>query len=429
MLESRANPLEQAPAEPLEAPAGLRILVVSSDTYPPSRVDVSILFGKELAGRGHRIDWILQSEQACASAYAILWGGSTVWVGATDLGSSLLHRIRKHARGILHDLKLFSLMSSQRYDIIEVKDKFISGVFALIAARRARKRFVFWLSYPFAEEYILKSRDGTARYPFLYLVRGLAHKFLLYRILLPAADHVFVQSEQMRRDVAAEGIALDKMTAVPMGINAEMYAGVGERVERQRIARGERCFLYLGILGKVRRLDFLLRVLVLVRREIPGVKLYFVGGSENPSDVEFLRQEAQRLGIADAAIFVGQLPQAEALRYVQDADVCVSPFYPTPILNSTSPTKLVEYLAMGKAVVANDHPEQRLVIEQSGGGYCVPYEETAFADAIVKLLKAPDEAAAMGARGRRYALAHRSYARIAESVDAAFRRLAVPARG
>ena len=67
----------------------LRLLVVSSDTYPPTRVDVSVLFGVELAGRGHEIDLILQSEAACPRAYVTPWGGGRVWVGATDLGHSL----------------------------------------------------------------------------------------------------------------------------------------------------------------------------------------------------------------------------------------------------------------------------------------------------------------------------------------------------
>jgi hypothetical protein len=40
-------------------------------------------------------------------------------------------------------------------------------------------------------------------------------------------------------------------------------------------------------------------------------------------------------------------------------------------LNPASPTKLVEYMALGKAVVANDHPDQRMVLEQSGAGICV----------------------------------------------------------
>src|SRR5215218_3901803 len=59
----------------------LRLLVVSSDTYPPFRVDVAVLFGHQLAQRGHRIDWILQSEGACDRSYETTWNGCKVWVG------------------------------------------------------------------------------------------------------------------------------------------------------------------------------------------------------------------------------------------------------------------------------------------------------------------------------------------------------------
>jgi glycosyltransferase involved in cell wall biosynthesis len=402
----------------------LRVLVVSSDTYPPKRVDVSVLFGEELAGRGHQIDWILQSEQPCASAYVTSWGGGRVWVGPTDLGTSLFNRIRKHLRGIVHDLKLFSVLRGGGYDFIEVKDKFISGVFAVFAARLYRVRCVFWLSYPFAESYLLRARDGTARYPFLYFIRGAVSKFLLYRFLMRAAVHNFVQSEQMRRDIVKEGIRADLMTVVPMGIKPAAFEPAQDGAHSQCIPARGRCFVYLGTLSRVRRLDFLLRVLALVIREVADAKLYLVGGSDDPSDVRFLVGEARRMGVEGAAVFVGELPQAEALRYVREADVCVSPFYPTAVLNSTSPTKLVEYLAMGKAVVANDHPEQRLVIEQSGAGYCVPYDEQAFAAAIVKLLEAPETAAAMGKRGRQYALEQRSYTKIADLVEATLERIA-----
>jgi glycosyltransferase involved in cell wall biosynthesis len=86
-------------------------------------------------------------------------------------------------------------------------------------------------------------------------------------------------------------------------------------------------------------------------------------------------------------------------------------------LNSTSPTKLVDYMSMGKAVVANSHPEQQLLIEESGCGYCVPYDEQAFAGAIIKLLHSPEVARAMGERGRRYVFEHRGYGAIADRVE------------
>jgi glycosyltransferase involved in cell wall biosynthesis len=413
-----------APIAQRAAPkTSLRLLVVSSDTYPPFRVDVSVLFGQELVRRGHRIDWILQSEAACDRSYETTWSGCKVWVGATDTGDSLFHRLRKHARGIRHDVRLLSLVRRGDYDVIEVKDKFVSGLLALVAKRLYRTRFVYWLSYPFPEEYLLRAADGTARYPFLSRIRGQTFKALLYKFLLPGADHIFVQSEQMRRDIAREGIPLDRMTAVPMGIDAKTFAGFRSPAVPV-IDPAEPSILYLGTLNKVRRLDFLVRVLDAVRKHVDGAKLYVVGRGDDPTDEQLLEAEVARLGLESSVIFVGQLPQAKALEYVRDAAVCLSPFFPTPILNSTSPTKLVEYMAMGKAVVANDHPEQRLVIEQSGAGLCVPWSEEAFANAIVELLRSPARRRELGERGRDYALRHRTYAVIADTVEADLKAVA-----
>jgi glycosyltransferase involved in cell wall biosynthesis len=397
---------------------GVRVLVISSDTFPPTRVDVAVLFGKELAGRGHRFDWILQSEAACARSYVTPWGGGEAWVGATDLGNSLLRRLHKHALGIGNDLRLLTRLRRTRYDAVEVKDKFLTGAIAAIACRISRTPFIYWLSYPFPEAYQQRAKDGTARYPRLYVLRGRAFGWLLYHWLLPAADHVFVQSEQMREDIATHGVPTAKMTVVPMGISAELGAlAASSSAPRRLLPAGIPCVLYLGTLDRVRRLDFLVRVFARVRAAVPNARLYLVGQGVHAEDEPFLRQEAARLGLASSVAFVGQLPQAEALRYVMEADVCASPFYPTPVLRSTSPTKLVEYLALGKAVVANDHPEQRRVIEESGAGLCVPYDEERFADAIVTLLEDPDARRSMGERGRRYALEKRSYGVIADVVE------------
>ena len=116
-------------------------------------------------------------------------------------------------------------------------------------------------------------------------------------------------------------------------------------------------------------------------------------------------------------LFRSFLKREIAWKYVHKADVCVSPFYPTPILNSTSPTKLVEYMAMGKPVVANDHPEQSNIITESKCGLCVPYEESAFAQAIVDLLSDPKMAHQMGLNGRSYIEKFRTYSTIADHVE------------
>jgi len=405
----------------------LRILVVAGDTYPATRVDVATLFVKHLGGRGHQIDWILQSETATGRSEVVPWGTGQVWVGRTNTGTSLVSRTAKHVLGILHDLRLFPLMASGRYDIIQVRDKFLSGIFAAIASRIFRKRFVFWLSFPIPEMYMLLADEAHGLYKILYRVRGAAFKFLLYRVLMPAADHAFVQTERMRDDISREGIAKEKMTAVPMGVDAEAdWAAVAKN---RVIPEHGRTFVYLGTIARTRHLDFLVRVLAKVRESVPDVKLYVVGGGVAPGDEELLTTEASRLGVLDALVLVGQRPRAEALAYVRDADVCVSPIYPSPLFNCGSPTKLVEYMAMGKAVVANDHPEQLQVITESVAGYCVPWQEDAFAAAIVRLLEDPTEAKRMGERGARYVAQRRAYGLITDIVEEELVKLVAPRRG
>lgn len=393
----------------------LKLLFIAVDKFPPFRVDMAVLFGQELAGRGHSIDWLLQSEAPCKESYQTEWSGCRVWVGATDNGMGRWNRVKKHIFSIWNDMRMFGLARRNHYDFIQVKDKILPALAAIVAAKLSGAKFIYWLSYPFPEESLLQARDGTARYPFFYLLRGALFQFLLYRAIMPCATHVFVQSEQMKRDVAEMGIPADKMTAVPMGVTLEKIP-FGTDAETVINSAGKKV-LYLGTLSRVRKMDFIVRVFAQVIKKLPSVKLYLVGGGDDPVDEEILRKEADRLGISGAVVFTGFLPMSEAWQYVKQADVCVSPFYPTPALNSTSPTKLIEYMAMGKPVVANDHPEQRLVIAESGGGYCVPYEEGAFAEAIITLLNDPEEAHKKGLKGRRYVEECRTYQTIAGLVE------------
>jgi glycosyltransferase involved in cell wall biosynthesis len=320
-------------------------------------------------------------------------------------------------RSIRHDLRIIGRARRGNYDVIEVKDKFVAGLFGLLAARLTRTKFIYWLSWPYPEEYLERARDKSARYPVLYRIRGWTFSLLLYRLLLPAADRVFLQSEQMRADVVAKGCPADRTVVVPMGVKLSAFDDVNNAPARRAIPESDRCFLYLGTLVQVRRLDFLIRVLARVREKVGDAKLYLVGAGEDDSDEDLLHAEAERLGLQSSVIFTGRLPWSAAQRYVRDADVCVSPFYPTPILNSTSPTKLVEYLAMGRPVVANDHPEQERIIRESGAGYCVPWNEESFADAIASLLLDPDIARKMGSKGPAYVSQHRSYNVIADLVE------------
>lgn len=395
----------------------LRILLLAADKFPPFRVDLTVLFGREITGRGHRIDWLLQSEKALHRSFETEYKSGKAFVGVTDTGPGLKSRIRLYLYNWRHDLKMFRLLRSGLYDIVIVKDKFITGVLAAFAARFGNSRYLYWLSFPFDEESLFRVREKMVRFPLLFWLRGMAFRFLLYRFIVPCCDHVLVQTEYMKSEMVKKGAPAAKMTAVPMAVAMDEIPFFGYPQRPSGTGHGP-VIVYLGTLIKTRRMDFLLRAFQQLLLKKSDARLYLVGGSEVKTDEENLQREAQGLGIAQAVTITGFLPQAEAWQYVQQADVCVSPIYPSPIYDVGSPTKLLEYMAMGKAAVANDQPEQRVVLEESGAGLCVPWDEAAFCRAMVYIVDHPDEARAMGLRGREYVASHRNYVQTADKVEA-----------
>jgi glycosyltransferase involved in cell wall biosynthesis len=394
------------------------LYVVGGGGWVAPRVDVAVLFGEHLGRSLFDIDWILFDPDPSPAWRQGTWNGAPAcWIGR-PAGEDLRAAVWMKFIELAADLRTFWMALRGDYDVIQVRDKFVSALLCLIAARLRGRLYTYWLSYPFPESRVLDAREGRARIPAVSWIGGKLSGWLLYKIIMPRADHVFVQSEQMKRDVAAEGVAPDKMTPVPMGVDEDLLD-----LPRQSIEPGT--VLYLGTLVRVRRLEVLLEAMIEVRRAHSRARLIFVGEGDSPQDRAFLEGEARRLGVADAVEFTGRMPMRDALDRVARAAVCVSPFYPTFVLRSTSPTKLVEYMALGRPVVANDHPEQAEIIASSGAGLCVSWSADQFASAITALLRDPDKAEEIGARGPSYVKENRTYRAISRNLGSVYNQVLV----
>jgi len=402
----------------------IRMLYFVREPFPTFRPDVDVLFGNELLGRGHAIDFVMQAERDTEAAGPRAWRGRTVWLGATDSLDGSLHRLHRQLLGLWHDLRSVGRVNADNYDAAQVRDKFIVAAVLACVARRRGLKFFYWLSYPEPESHLLRVRERTARYPVLTYLRGVLYSWLLYRWILPKCDHAFVQSEQMRRDVAAYGIDPGKLTPVPMGISRSDVCAARTADSRECESTSQVTLAYLGTLNSQRRLEVLVDMLDLLLRSGLATRLLFIGGGDDPEDRPRLERRAAQLGVLQHIEITGFLPRQAALARVQAADICLSPFFPTPVLRSTSPTKLVEYLALGLPVVANDHPEQRRVLHESRAGVCVPWGARHFARGV-RWLAAHScaERRRIGERGRQWVLAHRTYGRIADDLEGKYLEL------
>ena len=307
------------------------------------------------------------------------------------------------------------------------------ALIALVVARRWGVPLFYWMSFPIVEGSLELARNGPRKLGwirYLYvLLKGHVGHTVYYRLVAPHADHVFVQSEQMKRDMMAKGIAAEKITPVPMGVDVEVADASQIVPSDDARLRGRRVLVYLGSLDRNRRIDLIIEMLALAVRDLPCLLLVLVGDASEADELIRLRKLATEQGVSEHIIWTGWLPMPEAWRYVCAAEVGLSPIPRGPLYDCASPTKAAEYLALGMPVLANDLPDQAWLLEQSGGGICVPFEPQAQAMALLAMLADPEGLRRMGRQGQAFVLTHRSYASLAAGVARQYEDLIVKQRG
>ncbi|MFN5047452.1 glycosyltransferase family 4 protein [Roseateles sp.] len=394
----------------------MRIYYSVVDAFPAYRVDLAELFGVELSKLGLQTDWFMRSGEAVQIGQAHSYAGQRVRLAPALRGWP--GPIRRLAYWLADAWGLIAQWRNPP-DALQCRDKFLTSVLALWIARLLRRPFFYWCSYPFPEHAALMAeRASGPKRTLLHLKAKLQH-WLLYRYICPRAAHVFVQSEQMKQDMADYGVPPANMTAVPMGVPAALGASVLPAETKVKANR----FIYLGSLGRIRRLETLIDAFALVSSALPDAELLFVGDGDVPSERPALEAYAARLGLENSVRFTGFLPMQDAWALAATAHVCVSPVYPDRAMRAASPTKLIEYMALGRPVVCNDHPEQSQVIADSGAGVCVPWSAEAFAAAMIRLATDSELAARCAKLGPAWVRANRSYPIIAKQVWTVYQRL------
>jgi glycosyltransferase involved in cell wall biosynthesis len=411
-------------------PRPLSILCILRDPLPPRRADVLTLFGVELPRHGIRTALVGQAESPPASASAPASARATWPGGALHLAGRFGGAVNSALAPLFDSIGLLRGFRVARPDCLQVRDKVVIAVLARLFAALLHIPLVYWMSFPIVEGYAARAQDGHVRgswlpclqwLQWLQWLRAWSTRALLYRLVLPGAALVFVQSAAMADAMAARGLPRSRLVAVPMGVDLALVNTIIPATDPR--LDGRTIIVYLGSVARARASTFLLDLAAALDR--PGVLLVIAGDAPSPDEAAWFRAELARRDLGDKILFTGWLAHAAALGYVARAQVAIAPIPRGVLFDVSSPTKLVEYLALGIPAVASDIPDQRFVLEQSGAGHCVPMTVPAFHAAIVRLLDDPNRRA-HGERGQAWVRAHRGYDVIGREVAAHYRGLLAP---
>jgi hypothetical protein len=96
--------------------------------------------------------------------------------------------------------------------------------------------------------------------------------------------------------------------------------------------------------------------------------------------------------------FTGPVFGEDLRKLLAATDICVDSSPANPYTDRSTMFKIMEYMALGKPIVAFDLPEHRFTA-RSAAVYVTPNDEQAFAGALARLMDDPGRRIALGACG------------------------------
>ena len=207
------------------------------------------------------------------------------------------------------------------------------------------------------------------------------------------ADLITCVSTPLKNQLIELGIKPDKIIVTPNGVNPEMYSPTIDGTEvrkKMNISASAIVIGFIGTFGAWHGTDILVQAFAeLVSQENLAVPIHLllVGDGLKMPDVKKVIQEKK---IGDLCTLTGVVPQNQGPKYLAACDILVSPQTKnadgTPFFGS--PTKLFEYMAMGKAIVTSDMDQMAEIFENDKTAVlCEPGNVSALKEALRRLIE------------------------------------------
>ena len=242
---------------------------------------------------------------------------------------------------------------------------------------------------------------------------------------LHVADLIVVVSEAMKKELVERGIAERKILVNPNGVNPERYSPEvdGSNIRKECDMVNKIVIGFIGTFGRWHGADVLAEAVKHVVQRNQDVHFLFIGdGLMMPKVKEIIKRDK----VESFVTFTGLIPQEEAPKYLAACDILSSPHVHNP--DGTpffgSPTKLFEYMAMGKGIVASNLDQIGEVLKHNHSAILVePGNVSQLVEGILKLAENKELREQLGRNAREEVVANYTWEKNVERVMKAWERI------
>ena len=221
------------------------------------------------------------------------------------------------------------------------------------------------------------------------------------------ADLVLTVNQASKRIYASRSCAPEKVHIVMNAPDEDIF-----RFQRVSSGKSENggtnkpfVIMYHGSVFPRNGLDLAVDAFEAARRSVPGAKLIICG--ENNAFLEQVMSSVRERGLHDAVSYLGRRNQRQIAEAIDACDIGVIPNRRSIFTEMNTPTRVFEYLARGKAVIA---PRAQGILDYFGEGDMLYFELGDACELAQKIIYAfyhPEEVEEIVCRGQKIYLGHR----------------------
>jgi glycosyltransferase involved in cell wall biosynthesis len=375
--------------ETMKASAGKRVLMLLENcTYP---LDIRVRYESEaLVSAGYQVSVICQ--RGPKEPWREMINGVFVYrYPPPPQGKGSIGYLLEYSYSLVVAFFLSLFVSATRgFDIIHAANPPDTTVFIALFYKPFGKRFVFDHHDLVPDMYLARSNHDSNRVTFRMLS-------WLEKTSFHFAHHVIATNQSYKNIAIQRGnVPVGNISVVRNGPALDRLKLVEPDPDLKK--RGAIIIGYIGVMGPQDGLDYLLRALHQLLTVL-GRDDFFCVIIGKGSALADLKAYAEKLGIDQYVWFTGFIPEADVMRYLSTADICVDPDPSNSFNDRCTMVKMMEYMALKKPIVAFDLPEHRVTAGEAAL-YARPNDELDFARQIASLMDDPEQRKKMGEMGR-----------------------------